>query len=259
MTFRNAHDILYNMSDYCNTTQYLLRYSDFDFKDELQPSTLLSIVQEAACSSADELGFGYDDLRPRAIGFIVVNTYCVFKRPIRLGDKLTVQTWPLPPRHVFFERDYRVLAGEEEVADVASRWCLVDLKTFTLLMPDVLGEVHARCPYRAEKTTEVPAWKIPRIREGRVVYEAEVRNSHCDHYLHANNARYADFFFDCFSMEELAARPVAAFQITYVKQAKEGSRLTFVREDVADGALCEARTGDEIIAQFRVRFGEDGQ
>ena len=54
-------------------------------------------------------------------------------------------------------------------------------------------------------------------------------------------------------------RPVAAFQITYVKQAKEGSRLTFVREDVADGALCEARTGDEIIAQFRVRFGEDGQ
>ena len=68
-------------------------------------------------------------------------------------------------------------------------------------------------------------------------------------------ARYADFFFDCFTMEELAAHPVGAFQIAYVKQAKEGSVLTLVREDTEGGALCEARCGDELIAQFRVWFG----
>ncbi len=240
------------MSAYCNTTQYILRYSDFDFKDELRPSSLLSIAQEAACASADELGFGYDDLKPRALGFIIVNTYCALRRPVRLGETLTAQTWPLPPRHVFFERDYRLLAGGEEVAALASRWCLVDLKTFSLLPPEQIGEAHARCPYRAEKTVEPPSWKIPRIKEGRTVYEMQVRNSHCDHYFHANNAQYADFFFNCFTMEELSARRLTAFQITYVKQAKEGSVLTLIREDVADGAVCEARVDGETVTQFRV-------
>lgn len=243
------------MSDYCNTTRYALRYSDFDFKDELRPSALLGIVQEAACMSADELGFGYADLKPRDFGFIIVNTYCECKRPIRLGESLTVQTWPLPPRHVFFERDYRILSGDEDVVAVASRWCLVDLRNFSLLPPEYMGEAHERCPYRAEKTTVPPAWKIPRVRDGRTVYEMKVCGSHCDHYLHANNAQYADFFFNCFTMKELAARSVTAFQITYGKQAKEGSSLALVREDTQDGAVCEARMGEEPIAQFRVWFG----
>lgn len=243
------------MSEYCNTSEYFLRYSDFDFKDELRPSAVLEIAQEAACASADELGFGYDDLRPRHLGFVIVNTYCKFERPVRLGESVTTLTWPLPPRHIFFERDYRLLAGGEAVAAIASRWCLVDLETFSLLTPEHIGEAHERCPYRAEKTTQTPSWKIPHVKDGRPVYEMQVRNSHCDHYHHANNARYADFFFDCFTMEELAAHPVSAFQIAYVKQAKEGSVLTLVREDTEDGALCEARCGDELIAQFRVWFG----
>ena len=59
-----------------------------------------------------------------------------------------------------------------------------------------------------------------RVREGREVSRMTVANSHCDHYFHANNARYADFFFDCFSMDELSSRLVTAFQIVYVRQAK---------------------------------------
>lgn len=245
------------MSDYCNTTTYSLRYADFDFQDELRPSSLLGITQEAACMSADELGFGYDDLKPRDLGFVIVNSYCRLARPVRLGETLTAQTWPLPPRHIFFERDYRLLSGGEEVAAVASRWCLVDLNTFALLTPERLGKAHEECPYRTEKTTEPPSWKIPRVKEGRTVYEMQVNVSHCDHYLHANNARYADFFFDCFTMEELAARPVTAFQIAYIKQAKPGSVLTFLREEKEDGAVCEALCAGELIAQFRVwREGE---
>ena len=244
------------MSVYSHIRSYDLRYSDFDFKDELRPSSLLGIVQESACLSADELGFGYDDLRPRGLGFIIVNTYCKLERPVRLGEKVTVETWPLPPRHVFFERDYKLLCGQEQVAAIASRWCLVDLKNFSLLTPDHMGEVHERCPYRAEKAVEPPAWKIPRVCEGREVSRMTVANSHCDHYFHANNARYADFFFDCFSMDELSFRLVTAFQIAYVRQAKEGAQLSFIREDCADGAICEAHCAGETIAQFRVWYAE---
>ncbi len=245
------------MEPYSHKSKFTLRYSDFDFKDEILPSALLSLVQEAACRSADELGFGYDDLKPLGFGFLVVNTFCKFNRPVRLGDDLVIETWPMPPRHVIFEREYRVWDGKGELlASLASRWCLVDMERFTLLTPDAMREVHERCPYRNEKAVEVPSWKLPRVREGRKVYETEVRAAQCDHYLHANNARYADFFFDCFGLDELSARPVLDFQIVYGKQAKAGKELVLFREDEGNVSLCEAVSDGELIAQFRVTFGE---
>ena len=226
---------------YANVKTYEPKYSDFDFKDEIKLSALLEFVQESAGASADELGFGYDDLKPLGYGFIVVNTHCEFCRPVRLGDILTVETWPLPPRHVIFERDYRVTdAMGKDVALLASRWCLVDLKSFSLLVPEQLGEVHARCPYRDEKAVAVASWKIPRSKEGREARRIVVGNSSCDHYLHANNAKYADFFMDCFTMQELAAMQISAFRIAYSKQAKEGETLSLFREDVEGGAVLEA-------------------
>ncbi len=242
------------MGEYCHRREYALRYSDFDFKDELRLSSLLALVQEAACTSADELGFGYDALKPRNFGFITVQTYCKLLAPVPLEDTLTVETWPLPPRHVIFERDYRVLNGKgEEAALLASRWCLVDLKTFSLLTPERLAEVHARCPYRNEKTVEPPSWKIPKLGvEGTEALRMKVYNTRCDHYLHANNTYYADFFLDCFTMEELSRLKIAAFQISYVKQAKEGAELLILRKDLEDGVLLEAHEGEDLIAQFRL-------
>ncbi len=217
----------------------------------------MGLVQEAACSSADELGFGYEDLKPKDFGFITVHTYCEFLTPVRIGDVLTVETWPLPPRHVFFERDYRVMNEKgERVANLASRWCLVNLKDFSLLMPDALGDAHRNCPYRPEKTVEVPNWRIPKLgADRREIRKMTVGASRCDHYFHANNTYYLDFFFDCFSFEELS-RPIKNFQIAYVKQAKVGKELVFFRKDEGESSSLEAYSEGELISQFRVEFGK---
>lgn len=245
------------MSVYCHKTDYKLRNSDFDFKDELKPSALLALTQESACLSGDELGFGYYDLQPKNFGFIIVNTYCEIDRPVSLGESLTVETWPLPPRHVIFERGYRVKSAGATVARLASRWCLVDLKDFSLLTPDKLGEVHTNCPYNPEKSVEVPCWKIPKlIDRGEAAYALTVKNSVCDHYFHANNTRYADFFFDCFTMDELKDKKLLSFQIAYGKQAKENAEVRFYRRDGEEGVTrLEAYCGEELLSQCSVRFG----
>lgn len=241
---------------YCHVKTYPLRYSDFDFKDELTLSALLCLVQESACLSADELGFGYDDLRPKHFGFIVVNTYGKLLRPVRLGESITVETWPLPPRMFFFERHYRVKSGEETVALIASRWCLVNLDTFTMIRPESLGQTHANCPYRAERAVEVPSWHIQRADGMEEAYRLRVNVGHCDHYLHANNARYPDFFMDAFSMEELRTKRIVSFGITYSKQAKPGRDLAILRRDFEGYSVLEAVSGEDRIASFRVDFAE---
>ncbi len=242
------------MSGYCHTRSFALRYTDFDFRDELKPSALLSLAQEAAASSADELGFGYKALKEKDRGFITVNTCCELFAPALLGDILTVETWPLPPRHVIFERDYRVKNQKGEIiALLASRWCLIDLPRFSILPATALGEVHERCPYRAESMLSVPDWRIPKLTDGEECGRRTVTPSDCDHYLHANNTRYADFFLDCFPMEEGAH--IRSFQISYNKQAKAGTELTFFRKISEGGAVLEARAGDVLISAFRLGFG----
>lgn len=247
------------MSAYCYRQRFPLRYTDFDFKDELSLTSLLGIIQEAATGSADELGFGYADLKPKNFGFLVVNTYGEIYRQPGFRETLTVETWPLPPRHVFFERDYRVLGEDgKPVAAAASRWCLVDLASFSLLTADALDEANANCPYNPEKSVTVPNWKVPRMGEGREVYRITARQSLCDHYLHVNNTRYSDLFVDCLTMEELKDRTLKSFHISYSKQAKEGSELALFAEDSGEKLLAEVKMGEETLTQAEFVFAKRG-
>lgn len=241
------------MSGYSFEKSFPVLYGDCNHKDEIRPSALLSFAQEVAGQSADELGFGYNDTIGDRCGFFITTTCCEMISPIRVGDVLKVSTWPLTPRHCIFERDYSVGRGEETVALLTSRWCLVDLDTNKLLPPERL-KAHANCPYRDERVMS-PDWSLPKLRgEGKEVYSMQARLSHCDHFRHVNNTKYADFFMDCFSEEELEEKRVKSFRISYVKQVKAGEKLTFYRMDTEEGTALEARVNGEATTRFFVSF-----
>lgn len=241
------------MSGYSFARDFLVTYSNCDHKDELTPASLLVYAQEVAGQSADELGFGYDVTIKDGCGFFIVTTCCEIYKPVHPKDLLTVSTWPLPPRHVIFERDYELKRGGEKVAALASRWCLVDIATQKMLPPETL-KAHAGCPYRAEQTL-TPEWSLPKLKdEGSEVYSMTARLSHCDHFRHVNNTKYADFFMDCFTEEELENKRVKSFRISYAKQVRAGSRLIFFRKDFNEGTALEARSDGEATTRFFVTF-----
>ncbi len=244
------------MNEYCHRREFQIRYTDFDAYDRIRLSTLLSLAQESACSSADELQFGYDDLKPKGLAFITVHTVGELYAPVKIGDTITVETWPLPPRHVIFERDYAMKNQRgERVCDMASRWCLVDLKSFSLLTPDYLGEANEKCPYNPRKIFPSVNWQIKKLdQEKQLVFKTSVGFSRLDHYFHLNNTYYADLFTDCFSLQELD-RPIKNFQIAYINQAKEGAELSFFKKTEGESTVCEAWCGAEAISRFFLKFG----
>ncbi len=246
------------MNGYCHKRSFDVRYSDVDFQDVLKPSSFLAFAQDAASTSADELGFGYGDLKPLGYGFLVVATCCEFLRPVRVGEKVEVGTWPLPPRHVIFERDYRLTDEKGEVcAAAASRWCLVDLKNMALLTPDKLN-AHASCPYNPEKALS-GTFKVEKPDGSeREVRRLQATPSLCDHFLHVNNARYLDLFLDCFSMEELSARPLKGFRISYAKQIRAGSEIVLLRRDAGAESFVYAVSGGELCTLCALVFSDGG-
>lgn len=227
----------WGMERYEHTEEFKVKFCEADFKDELKLSVLLAYLQEAACYSAEELGFGYEYVKARGHAFMVTNVCCSLLRPIALGEKVVVKTWPTPPSHVVFGREYRLLSASGEIlVNASSRWCLVDMRTGRLAQSKVLDN-QDYSTYNAEKVLENVRWKLPSFSEaeGELRFSMTVANSEYDNNMHVNNTRYANYCMNCFSVEELSQRRVRSFSISYLRQCREGEVLRFYRKRAEEG------------------------
>ena len=251
---------LYNgiMKPYEHIQEFLIKYCDVDFKDELKPSAMLAYLEEVACTSAEELGFGYSFIKPNGYAFMVANVCCEFLRPVPISERVLFKTWPLPPTHVTFGREYQITDKEGEIyINASSRWCLIDMATGKIL-PSKIIENQDYSTYNTTKTIENVKWKIPAFKkeEGELKFVLTIANSEYDHNMHVNNSRYADYCFNCFSIEELKVLKLKSFSISYLKQCKEGETLYFYRKRQEDGSyLAHGFNGaGEMVTQSLIVF-----
>lgn len=248
------------MEKYEHIEIYSIKYCDVDFKDELKMSAVLSYLEEVACLSADELGFGYEYLKPKGYSFMVTNICCEFMRPIRLGEKVQVKTWPTPPSHVIFGREYQICdLNGDLLLNASSRWCLVDMRSGRIANAKVIDN-QDYTSYNTSKAILDVKWKIPSFSmdEGELKFEFIVANSEYDHNMHVNNTRYADYCFNCFSVSELKDRILKRFLISYVKQCKEGEKLRFYRKpfNKNEYLILGVNENGETVIQAHIVFGE---
>jgi acyl-ACP thioesterase len=240
---------------YLHKKNYEIRYTDVDFLDNLKLSALTSMLEESACLSADELEFGYSVLAPKNIGFIIANWYINLSRAIRLGETVTIHTWPIKPKRLLVFRDFEIYVGDEKVGVATSRWCMVNLVDFSMQPTSVIFANDTR-EYNDFRSVEFNEWKIPKIEDGTKTYEKVVSYSDYDHYNHVNNTKYADLLLDAFSPEELKNKYVSSVQITYDKQCKYGEKLEFFRQKFDDFYVVEGRVDGETRVQLKVKFDE---
>ncbi len=244
------------MKAYEHFKEFSVKYCDADFKDELKASTVLSYMEEVACSSANELGFGYAYVKPRGYAFMVSNICCEFISPVALGETVLVKTWPTPPTRVVFGREYQFLCGGEVTINASSRWVLIDRNTGKILQSKVLEE-QDYSTYNTAKVIESVEWKIPAFKreEGTLAFQLKIANSEYDHNMHVNNTRYADYCFNCFSVKELAEKRLKFFSVSYVKQCREGEILSFYRKEEKGYYLVQGMNErNEIVMQAKIIF-----
>jgi acyl-ACP thioesterase len=242
-------------SMYLHKKTYELKYTDVDENDKLKLSALFCFMEQSACLSADELGFGYKDIAPKQIGFIITNWYLELFREIRLGESLTVHTWPIKPQRLIIFRDFEFYVGDEKVGVATTRWCLVNLNTFSLLPSAAFFAGDTR-EYNDFRSVDFAEWKIHAPEDGKKVYEKGVVASDLDHYHHVNNTKYCDFVLDIFSPEELKNKRLLSAQMTYVKQCKYGETLGFFVSEQDGFCYIEGKVGEELRVAFKAKFAE---
>jgi len=136
---------------------------DADAFGLLAPAALAGYLQEAAGRSADRLGFGLADLNRRGATWVLARERLELSRPVRLGERLEVETWPSGLDRLAALRDFVLRCDGEEVGRAVTTWFVLDLATRRPLRPDrILPEplhgqlAHVLPPARAA-VPELPA------------------------------------------------------------------------------------------------------
>ncbi len=244
------------MEKYQYVQEFLIKYCDANYKDEMKISTALALMEEGACWSADELGFGYDYVRPKGYAFIIANSCIEFSRPVLVGEKPLLITWPNAPSSVIFERQYLFSCGQETVAKAASRWCLMDWHTGKILSSKCIDN-QDYSTYRTDRVLDV-RWKIPTFdlegEESR--FSITVGYSEYDHNMHVNNTRYADYCLNVFTVAELQERWIKSFSVSYLRQGKEGETLRFYRKQTEESVYLVQGVNEksEIVVQAKIQL-----
>ncbi len=224
---------------------YETRWHDTDANRLMRPSQILVYMQETSNRHVASVGLPLDDLRDQKhLGFILSRMRLTIHRRPTAFESIEIQTWTNPGRGFSSERSFRMLCGDEVLAEANSTWALLGTEDHKLHRMEETGyafededAVETGLPVRLRIPADLP---LETLGERRIVY------SDLDYNMHMNNTHYPDMLCDYLSLEEVER--IRGFSLSYLHEAAYGNRITVLgakREDCyyfrtlnEEGAVC---------------------
>ncbi len=194
--------------------EMLLRTSNCDFMGTWRPSAIFEAMQEASGMHSHLLGCGRDVLIEKGIVWVLSRVEVQMEKYPRIGDRVTVETFPVKNRRWFFPR-YFVFKDEQgnRLGYACSLWVLLDISTRKMAPPDVV------LPLIPDNSDLTPPMGLPAtvMEAGGLETEAirQPAYTDLDVNFHVNNARYMDWLCDALGWEVLEKRCLASVCINY--------------------------------------------
>lgn len=227
--------------------QFTLSNIHVDRYGRATPAALLYLVQEAAGQHCALLQVDYDTLSHQNLFWAVTRNRVQVTRLPRLGETVTVETWPMPTTRVAFPRS--VVAYDEnhqELFRSISLWVLMDSRTRGMLLPGKSGiTVNGTL-----LGTELDAPRAIATRPMADTVTKTVGYTLLDRNGHMNNTRYLDWVCDLLPSQFHRDHPVREFTVCYMNEAREGEQIALSYE-LTDGPVLTVdaqRDGNRIFS-----------
>ena len=205
------------------TEQLALSTRDCDLYGRWKPSAILEAMQETAIAQCESVGAGRSVTD--ALGLVWVLSRCrveLSRLPV-IGEPFSLETYPMPPRHLFYPRAHVFRDGEGAVIGGAyGLWMLMDVQTRKTVRNALVAE-------RLHVEDRKPVVGMPasvRSLGGEAAVDALVpRFTEFDINGHVNNTKYMDWCWNALGFDALADRAVAAFDVNYDREVRRGETI----------------------------------
>lgn len=169
--------------------EFLVRYSEVDFRGWLHPLALLNYLQDAAAEHAGLLGVSVADLRHQGLTWVLSRLHLRIERYARSNEVVRVRTWPATREGMFTCREFEVTdCYGDTLALATSSWSTLDLAT---RRPVPVNDHLPSYPLLPQRAIDDDFRTLPRLAKADCELSFRVRMADLDMNRHVNNAVYA--------------------------------------------------------------------
>lgn len=201
--------------------QFKIEYQNVDYNGEYKYADLLSKLSNLATKNAIEIGLWNESFHGQ-YGWVLVKQTVKLKRPVYVGENLTITTRAKGERKIQFFRTYDLKVNNEVVGGVYSIWTLIDLNKRRIVRPQKVGITMPECEeYVSYVENYEPLLGIETYKQ----ITREVLYSDVDLNKHVNNARYLEWVMDLLPEDIKEKYFVEQITMHYLKEISPHSKV----------------------------------
>lgn len=204
------------------------------------------LFMDIAAEHADILGIGFKELSRRGLFWLTVKTKVMITARPRLGDTVTVRTWPEEAKKLRCNRSYELLKDGEVIIRGKTEWAVLNTADSTLVP---IEEVYPKdLTFPRGTACPEPFARIPEQFSDLEPYgEYRVRSTDIDVFHHMNNVAYVRALAGSFTTAEWEKAPKSSLDILFRAPCYEGDALAFRRREAEDGLYIRISGGENTL------------
>ena len=199
-----------------------------------EPEAILAFLQEVAGDHSTLLGTDRKTLQERNLFWAVIRHRVQINRLPQAGERITVETWPMPTTRSAYPRATVMLdENGKELLRSISLWVLMDTESRKMVLPGKSG-VEVSGILRGNEL-DAPGSMAPSELANSMA--RHVRFSDLDLNGHMNNCRYPDWVSDVLPASFHSRNTLKDFSICYLSECREADEVTLQWELGDDNTL----------------------
>ncbi len=203
--------------------EFTISSYDLNPKGQARLTSIANLFQEMAYQHANQLGFGFNDLKEKKTFWVLSRMKIRVNRFPVWDDRIRVETWHRGMERIFGMRDFRIDDVSGNTLGVASTaWLILDSETRRPVR--VTEEVLHRSKREVAVFTD-PLDKIVLPEDMQEVTQRRVLFSDLDIMGHVNNVKYMEWCIDAAMANEESGREVHELEINYTQEAMLGDDI----------------------------------
>lgn len=213
------------------TQAFLVDDAAADRFGRLKASAIFYYCQEAAGGHCKRLALDWDTLAQRHMFWAVIRQRVEITRLPRLGETITLKTWPMPATRTAYPRSTVAYDSDgNEVFRAIGVWVLMDTVNRSMILPAKSGVTLDGL--LDGKELAIPGGLMPKPWENTGT--RTVQYSELDRNGHMNNTRYLDWVEDLLGSGFHKDQELRECTVCYVSEAKEGETLRLNWQQAGD-------------------------
>ncbi len=209
------------------TQEFRIASYQTDVSARIKPSAILEIMQEMAGAHAELLDVGRTRLLPMNLAWVLTRVEVRMTRYPLSGEVITVETFPMPNRRVFFPR-YFIFRDEkgETIGCAGSMWVVLDITTRKMAGG---AEIAGFLPDNSDLTAPMgmPATVEEIGGEAKESLRYPVYTD-LDMNGHVNNTRYLDWCCNELGIDTMKTHAMMQFAVNFNQEILPGQEVRTV-------------------------------